>query len=200
VTITPYNVLNDLKDELGIPHADTQDDTLLNKALSGATTAIAEHTGYFAPGFNQDTVATARIFEAKHPSELPVDAFWDPASLVVATGQVGSTFSAVQSTDYEARPLNAPAKGRPYEILRHHWSFWPTWPSVRVQVTAKWGWPAVPDNVVEAHLILSARLFKRKDSPDGTIAGAADFGSIRIGRTDPDVAEMLSHYMKPGFG
>jgi len=144
-------------------------------------------------------VATARTYEAKHPSELPVDSFYDLASLVVATGQVGSPFSPVNATDFEARPLNALVRGRPYQTLKHHWHFWPTWPSVRVQVTAKWGWPAVPDNVVEACLILAARIFRRKDSPDGT-AGAGDFGPIRISRTDPDVADMLSHYVKPGFG
>ncbi len=199
MAITPYVDLNTVKASLNIPSGDTQDDVLLTKALAAAVTAITEHTGEYAPGFNQDSVATARIFEAKHPSELPVDSFWDLATLVVATGQVGSTFSTVNATDYEARPLNATVKGHPYTNLHHHWNFWPTWPSVRVQVTAKWGWPAVPDNVVEANLILAARLFRRKDSPDG-IAGATDFGPIRIGRTDPDVAELLSHYTKPGFG
>lgn len=199
MAITPYVDLPTLKLSLGIPVGDTQDDVLLNKALAAAVTGITEHTGEWAPGFGQDTVATPRIYEARHPSELPVDSFWDLASLSVGTGQVGFTFSPVVSTDYEARPLNASVRGRPYQVLNHFWHFWPTWPSVRVQVTAKWGWPAVPDNVVEACLILAARLFRRKDSPDGT-AGAGDFGPIRIARSDPDVAEMLSHYVKPGFG
>jgi Phage gp6-like head-tail connector protein len=47
----------------------------------------------------------------------------------------------------------------------------------------------MPDAVHEACLLHAARLYRRRDSLDGTI-GWGDMGAIRVGRVDPDV-EML---------
>ncbi|MDX2921298.1 hypothetical protein PV370_25695, partial [Streptomyces sp. NE06-03C] len=68
-----------------------------------------------------------------------------------------------------------------------------------VQVTARWGWPAVPDEIVQATLIQAARLYKRKDSPEG-VTGSAEWGVVRLSRRDPDVWALIEHYVLPGFG
>lgn len=196
---TPYVDLATLKVSVGIPNGDTQDDGLLNKALAGATRRINEHCGRPGTGFNLEPTPTARVFEARDAEYLSVDDIASLTGFSVSTGQVGSFTNAVPTTDFETRPLNAFAVGRPIEVLRHYWAFWPTWPSMRVQVTAQYGWPAVPDDVVQACLIQAARLFRRKDSPDG-VANAGDFGPIRVGRVDPDVEDLLTTYAKPGFG
>ena len=52
---------------------------------------------------------------------------------------------------------------------------------------------SVPDDIVQACLILSTRLFKRKDSPEG-VAGFADFGAVRLSRMDPDVQALLNPF------
>lgn len=53
----------------------------------------------------------------------------------------------------------------------------------------------LPDTGHEACLIHAARLYRRRDSIDGTI-GFGDMGAIRVGRTDADV-EMLYSTLGP---
>ena len=52
----------------------------------------------------------------------------------------------------------------------------------RLQVTAKWGWAAVPSVVTEACRILSTDLWKRKHAPFGIQTATVEFGGLRIGR------------------
>jgi hypothetical protein len=47
----------------------------------------------------------------------------------------------------------------------------------------------LPDTGHEACLLHAARLYRRRDSLDGTI-GWGDAGAIRVGRIDPDVDEL----------
>ena len=46
--------------------------------------------------------------------------------------------------------------------------------------------PDVPGTVHHACLLHASRLYRRRDSTDGTI-GFGDAGVVRIGRTDPDI-------------
>jgi hypothetical protein len=64
-----------------------------------------------------------------------------------------------------------------------------------VQVTARWGWPAVPEPVRSACGILAGRLFKRADSLLG-VAGFGDLGAITLRAVDPDVQRMLAPYVR----
>jgi len=70
-----------------------------------------------------------------------------------------------------------------------------------VEVSGVWGWPAVPLPVKQACRIQLGRIFKRVDSPTGTL-GFGDFGVARVpSKLDPDVAEMLGPYRHVGaFG
>ena len=196
MTATSYATLTLVKAQLGID--DGQDDVLIQAALDATTTNINERTGRPGTGFNLASAPSARVFWPTHPALLSIDDVSDPATMSVSTGQVGNFTNPVTADNFHCLPDNALVEGRPVECLEHYWSYWPTWPSVGVQITAVWGWPAVPADVIEAQLIWCSRLFKRKDSPDG-IAGASDFGPIRVGRMDPDVADMLADYMKGGF-
>ena len=65
-------------------------------------------------------------------------------------------------------------------------------------MTAQFGWPAVPDDIHEAALILASRLYKRKDSPEGII-GSAEWGVRNLSRRDPDVWNLIEPYIIPGF-
>src|ERR1700751_513323 len=47
----------------------------------------------------------------------------------------------------------------------------------------------LPDRAHEACLLHSARLYRRRDSIDGTL-GFGDMGVVRVGRTDADVDDL----------
>ena len=79
---------------------------------------------------------------------------------------------------------------------------WPIFPGLTsnglrpgVQVTARWGWPSVPDDLNMACLILTADLYKRKDAPGG-ILGLGDLGVVRMSPIGRDVTAMVRAYKK----
>jgi hypothetical protein len=57
----------------------------------------------------------------------------------------------------------------------------------------------VPDSAYEAALLDSSRIYRRRDSIDGTIAWG-DIGAIRVGRADPDVERLYSLTAPVVFG
>ena len=56
----------------------------------------------------------------------------------------------------------------------------------------------VPDSAHEACLLHAARLYRRRDSVDGTISWG-DMGTVRIGRVDPDVMMLYDSVAPWGF-
>lgn len=177
---------------------DTDRDALLNQALLAASRGVDAHCGR---RFYADRSATARTWPTRGRTVrnsdgelLLVDDIATTTGLVVEVGD-GTTWTAV--TDYFAEPDNALARGDAITALRRDMGYWSG--SRRVRVTARWGWPAVPDPVAQATLILALRLFRRKDSPEG-VTGSAEFGLIRVTRIDPDVQGQLAHLVLPGIG
>jgi hypothetical protein len=112
--------------------------------------------------------------------------------MVVETGTGGSF---TPSPDYETWPENALADGEPVTGLLRVFGIWAV-PGMRVRITTRFGWPAVPDPVDEASLIQASRLFKRKDSPEG-VAGSSEWGVVRVSRRDPDVWNLIEPYILP---
>jgi hypothetical protein len=197
-----YGDLPTLKDQLGIEAADDSRDALLNKALAAASRGIDRATGRRPGGFSLDASVVARTYRLDDRivcgldgELLLVDEIGDTTGMTVESGSSGS-FAAV--TGYETSPENALADAQPVNGLRLVSSSWGT-AITRVRVTAKFGWPAVPDDVGEAAIIQASRLFKRKDSPEG-VMGSAEWGVVRLSRRDPDVWSLIEPYVLPGFG
>lgn len=65
----------------------------------------------------------------------------------------------------------------------------------RVQIAAAWGWPSIPPEIKEACLILTARVFKRRYSPEGA-AGFDQMGVVRIMPEDWDAVKFLRPFMR----
>lgn len=192
-----YVTLADVKSVSGMSSTDATRDDLLNYAINAATKLIDNETGR---KFTLDTSATARTFTPNAFEDvLILDDIGSTTGLVVETGSFGSTtWDTLASTDYEVSPVNAIAKGKPITGL-YRPTGWGYSPYVRVRVTAKWGWPSIPDEVVQACLIQALRLFKRKDSAEGVL-GSTDFGFSRVSKADPDVRNLIAHLVIPGFG
>lgn len=196
-----YATLAELRSHMAID--DTVDDTSLSFALSVAQQKVDDHCGRT---FVAATVATVRTLRSGGWQRLVLDPGWDiqsTAGLIVKTddnddGTFETTWTI--STDFELYGSGVGyngATGWPTTELAAVGSKW--WPadSLRraVQITALWGWTAVPAPVKQATLIIAAEQWKLKDAPFG-VAGFGEFGPIRV-RDNPMAASLLTRYRHP---
>lgn len=182
------------KSALGKMTNDDRDD-LIEQAISAASRWIDRRTGR---RFYADRTATARTFQVLGGSHrvgreqlLLVDDIASVEDLAVATGSTGNW---VPVQVWSPGPDNAIAYGRPITEIAASSGWLPA--SGRVQVTARWGWPAVPDEIAQAAQLLAARLYRRKDSPQGVL-GSTEWGTARVSRTDPDVENLIAPFVIP---
>lgn len=187
-----------LKAHLGI--SDSTDDGTLGWAVDATNSAIVEYCGRT---FDKTATgsASARVFDRLDACTVEVDDFWETSVLVVETdddddGTFETTWTI--NTDFVLEPLNGRRYGQtwPYETLRAVGSRrFPLLARPAIQVTAAWGWTAMPAPVFEAALIKAARVWKRRKSPEGVLSGFAEFGPVRVSRSeDPDVVDLLDRY------
>ena len=192
-----YVALSELKSALGI--TSSTDDAFLTLAIGAAETAINDLCGR---KFTADGSTSARTYRAQ-PYICVTDDISTLTDLVVKTDtNADGTFDQTwASSDYQVEPLNNLVKGRSVNNLRAVGDYlFPVYGDglASVEVTANWGWPAVPDPIEQATLMMASRLYGRKASPMGVI-GVGDFGPVRISRSDPDVAHMLMDYRRAGI-
>lgn len=196
-----YATQVELKQMLGIPSSDAIDDSLLDMAVESASRMVDDYT---RRRFWADTNATARKYRARHADFIYVDDFQPSTggyTVAVATddnddGTCETTWTV--TTDYQLEPVNTSDNisraqnlivavgGRSFPLVGNR---------TRVQVTAKWGWPAVPAAVKYATLLIAEDLFKSKDAPFG-VAGFGDVGVLRV-RANPKAVELLEPFRLP---
>jgi hypothetical protein len=133
---------------------------------------------------------------------LTVDDFGSTTGLALAldTGGDGTYETTLTyNTDYVVEPFNAIAMGKPYtQVTLVGGQLLPSlMPNLRpsVQFTAKWGYPTVPDDISQACLILTADMYKRKDSVGGNL-GISELGAIRMSPLGRDIAAMTRAYRR----
>lgn len=192
-----YATLAELKTRLGV--SDTNDDNSLTMALGTASRGIEKFT---RRQFNDAGVATARFYYPLSRRLVLVDDFHTTTGLIIKTDtdDDGAYDLTWATGDYQVEPLNGVQDGMtgwPYWRIRavEYIAFDQIGYRPPVEVTARWGWAAVPAPVKEACLALAEEVFKMKDSPYG-IAGMGDF-VVRI-RDNPKIAGMLTSYRREG--
>jgi hypothetical protein len=195
-----YATLAELRSRVGITDAsNTAEDTKLTAALAVASRGI-EKTCHRQ--FNVASSATARIYYPDSDWKTNVDDISTTTDLVIKTDTAGdATFATTwASTDYQLEPLNGivdAESGWPYYTIRAVGSY--RFPCVDVttraplQVTAKWGWAAVPAPVKEGALILAEEVYSLKNTPFG-VGGYGQFGIIRA-RENPQVYLRIAPYI-----
>ena len=163
--------------------------------------ATAKIDGYCGRYFTQDGTATARLFNRLDGCTVIVDDISTTSGLIVKTDRDGSGNynTTLSSTQYVLRPTNGYLNGLawPYTSIRtlgNHWFNWAGDYGPEVQVTAKWGWAAVPEPVKAACKLIANKLYKSGDAALG-VAGFGEFGSVTV-RDLPDVAALLAPYRK----
>ena len=199
VSLLPlYAPLSEVKSRLKI--TDTDRDESLVRNLAAASRSIDKTCGR---RFYLDPEPVARILNPKGRTTLDADGWHlltadigDVDDLAVAIGRAPA-WSDV-TTQVEAEPTDALDKLRPVTSLLRIGGTWPSGGGQRVQVTARWGWPAVPDEIQEATVLLALRLARRKDSPEGVL-GSSEWGVVRLSRTDPDVGALVGPFIQYAF-
>lgn len=178
---------------------DTSYDTILEKLIEGASRRIDGYCGRF---FYQVANTAISFF----PTSDMTCALPDVASssITVKTDDNGdgvyeNTWSASQ---YRLEPLDAVLQTRPYNRISTTGARLfptPTYPRLAtLQITATWGWAEIPDDVREACILLTMRMFSRYNSPLG-VAGFGDMGAITVRTVDPDVRDALAPYVMMGI-
>jgi len=191
-----YTDITTVKAALGKTTDDDRDD-LISAAIIAGARWIDRRCGR---RFYADLAATARVFRPGRrvscdgsDAVLRVDDFATTAGLIVETATgIGGTWTAVATQ--EAGPDNADSYGQPWNRIRAPGAWIPY--TGKVRITARWGWPAVPDDITQANTLLASRLYRRKDSPQGVL-GNAEWGAIRVSRMDPDVEALIAPFMIP---
>jgi hypothetical protein len=188
-----YATIADLAGYMTVNAVSYGDD--LAHALTAASRQIDAHC---ARRFWADSTATARVYYSKDSRVALIDDAWSISTVKCSSADDG-TYDVTYSvgTDYQAEPLNGVADGidgLPTWRLRFNKPILPTGTETpTIQITAKWGWAAVPDAIRQACLIMAGEIFKLREAPFG-VAGFNEMGAVRIGRMSPQATALLRPY------
>jgi hypothetical protein len=200
VTVTNgYCTVDQVREELS-DDGEALSEALLEKAVNAASRAVDKWTGR---RFWQDAEPVARRYRPTTHGVAYVDDISTTDGLLVKTG-TGTDWASVPAwtldTDFELGPENADADGGAYAWWRltpvSGRYFFCGYRQSTLQVTARFGWSEVPDQVMEATILRAVSIFKRKEAPYG-VADFGEFGPVRITRRDPDVMDLLMPFQKP---
>lgn len=180
---------------------DDLDDVQVALAIAAASRAIDRAT---RRQFGAVSVAAARTYTAWYDQTrerwvVPIDDLMSTSGLAVAFDSDGDETYSSTITAHSLRPANAAQIGRPWEelVILPGSAVTPTDADNAVEVTALWGWSAVPDAVKQAALLQAARVLARRGSPFG-VAGSPEMGSEMrlLAKVDPDVEVALRAYRR----
>lgn len=199
--VNPYCTVQEIRDQFG-DEGTNLDVTHIERVINATSRAIDRHCGR---KFWLDAAVVARTYRPRDAYRVFVDDIGDTTGLLVKTDTTGDgTFDTTwDAADYELEPRNAAVEatgstGDPYSFSRivaiDDKAFPVDVRRATLQITAKFGWSEVPDDVTEACIVKAASLFKRREAPFG-IAGFGEFGVVRI-RKDEDVVNLLSPYVR----
>ena len=169
-----------------VSKTDTGDDTDVDTDLTTVSRYLERYLGRF---FNVDASDVTRLYVIGEGIAEPPNGhktLWvDDLSAAPTTIKIDedndgvfTDETALASTDYELRPLNAPdgPEAKPYtHIYLPAWGDKSNWPhGLRVEIVGKWGWLAVPKPIERATIHVTALL--RLQSPRATERIPDDLG------------------------
>ena len=188
-----YTTLGTLKQYLGIDG--TADDALLQNSLDRAESAI---TSFVRRNF----LGTAGTVYASRWEQDRVrnNAFWLYEDL--------HTLTSLTLGDGQSVPMGSvwlePREGPPYRSIRLRSAYVYTWNTDQDMIIAgTWGYSTVvPDDIVQATVLLSAQNYRAKDrGPTGDVAGNDALGMQTMPRGLPaDVYDILQKYRSRSGG
>ena len=187
-----YITLSLLKSSLSI--TDEIDDDFLELAIESASRQIDQSC---ERQFFQ--ASATRVFAPRDSYVTEIDDLVSLTTLKTSSDADGVFDTTWQPKDYQLEPLNNIAGGieSPTTRIRatDEYLFVTDGGEATVQVAGTFGWGSIPVQIQQATLILSSRLFERRNSPLG-VAGFGDLGAIRVSRIDADIENLIMPFKK----
>ena len=207
MTITNgYCTLAELKhaNRLNITSSDTDADDMLESIVEAVSRSIDDKCNR---QFYLDTSSRSRYYTAKDGDYLFIDEIGSTDSdvtIAIDTNGDGVTDNTFSDSDFNLMPYDANDDNLPYQKIEisavGRYSF-PAGVRKGVKVTAKFGWPAIPEPIKEACRIQSERIYKRGATPIGSESmSAIGRQTLSIPALDPDVEALICRYKKVVFG
>ena len=203
---TQYVDKDDLKAYIGL--TGTAQDNNIDTAIDSACRLIDSICGR---KFSQDESVVVKTFTPKSSIYLDTPDISTTTGLIVKLDDNDDgTFETTLTlnTDYIVEPTNprvikitgGTTYYEPYNKItildtRSSERFDPSIKN-NIQITAKWGYSAVPEDIKTATLIQALRYFKRKDTPFNTYGDVNTGVSELFSRLDPDVQTILKGHKK----
>lgn len=192
-----------LKDSRNLKGTTFVDDDLETAAVTASRVVDGLCDRTFDVFDESNDQATARYFTAQRPSTVEIDDCVEVTGVAVDWSG-GDDYSDVwDDSDYRVGPTGAALRDRPYERIRvrgslaRPWGRWcfPAGVVEGVKVTAKWGWVALPEAVVDATSLLAIKIVKwKREAPLGVVINQ-DVG-FRLANSDLRMATLLDDYMR----
>lgn len=173
---------------------DNTDDTLLENAVEGASRRVDGYTGRWF----YKTTSTALGHFALDAYNVPTRDIANTTVTVKTDDNGDGVYETTwtQGTDYQLYPLVAALDGLPYNrVVAVGAKSYPIFLSPSkplIEITAEYGWNAVPDDIREATILLAMRGFARLNAALGVV-GFADM-AIQVRAVDPDVRDLLNPF------
>ena len=161
-------------------------DIVEHEAAVMAASAMIDR--YCARTFTVPEAATTRLFVVRNSHLVKVDDIANTTDLVIVddtTTLVATDYQLETSPGRAARPDSA-GLTRPYAYIRRISGGWNIDGEAALSVTARFGWPAIPDEVKLATKMLGKDLLASRDTRFG-FAQVGDF-SRRVGENSMETA------------
>jgi hypothetical protein len=198
----PYAAIDDLRSWLRIDTAAA--DIELLYCIETASRTVDRQT---SRQFGQCDAAEARTYTAEYHRDIcryviDIDDLMTTTGLIVAADNDGDGIYSDTITDYTLSPANAVPTGRPWTRIEVRPSSLvkPTWRHDGVKVTAKYGWPTIPQAIRIATLVQASRFYGRRDAAFGPLTSqriddvAQDWGPSS--ELDPDMKVSIAPYAR----
>lgn len=189
-----YCTVAEARDRMGHENAQSSDlEQRLSDAIEAVTLQIDSDTGRV---FTASTAA--RTFRVDAANELHVPDFVSVSALKIDDDDDGVFETTITSTGYELDKYGDRTDW-PYTIIRLLDRSFPSGGrrQRRVEVTATWGWSAVPAPINQACSLMAARISQRASTALYGTQSFGDLGAAGIRSTDPDYARLIAPYTLP---
>jgi hypothetical protein len=178
---------------------DAIDDALLEMAIESASRMIDSECDR---AFYSSGTAT-RDYVPNDSYVVDTDDLTEIVSVKIDDDGDGSFGITLQTSDYQTEPLNQRVSGNAYPIYRLRMIgdyLLPIWAKqATVRIEGVFGFTPLPVQITQACVIQSSRIYKRLDSPLGVL-GMNELGVVRVGKVDPDVAQLIRPFKKFAVG